>query len=187
MPASAIATASQYLTFFLAGEEYGVDILQVTDIIECGAVTKVPGTPPWIRGVHNLRGAVVPVVDLAMKFGFPPTVVSSRSCIVIAELQVDDEPMVIGIMADSVDKVIDLERSEILPPPAFGSRVQISALLGVGRVDDKFVLLLDIDYALTASGSLAGGERSGIAIDAAMTPAEVHPVIPAGVGGDRHS
>ncbi|MBV8545329.1 MAG: chemotaxis protein CheW, partial [Acidobacteria bacterium] len=87
----------QYLTFFLAGEEYAISILQVTDIIECGAVTRVPGTPPWIPGVHNLRGTVVPVIDLAIKFGLPATEITRRTCIVIVELRAGDETLIMGV------------------------------------------------------------------------------------------
>ena len=155
----------QYLTFFLAGEEYAITILQVTDIIECGAVTRVPGTPPWIRGVHNLRGTVVPVIDLAIKFGLPATEITRRTCIVIVELRADDETLIMGVMADSVHQVVDFTAEQIQPPPAFGPRVHVDCLLGMADSNGKFVLLLDIDRVFSSdeivvAGSTAVAEES---------------------------
>ena len=147
--------SGQHLTFFIAGEEYAVSIMQVTDIIECGAVTKVPGAPPWIRGVHNLRGSVVPVVDLAIKFGLAPTEITRRTCIVIVEIKVDDERLLMGVMADSVHQVIDLDPSAVQPPPSFGPKVRVDCILGMGLGESKFVLLLDIDKVLTSNELLA--------------------------------
>jgi purine-binding chemotaxis protein CheW len=146
----------QYLTFFLAGEEYAITILQVTDIIECGVVTRVPGTPPWIRGVHNLRGTVVPVIDLAIKFGLPATGITRRTCVVIVELRVDDEAVVMGVMADSVHQVVDFTAEQIQPAPSFGPRVRASFLLGMASTSDaRFVLLLDIDRIFSSDEILA--------------------------------
>ena len=147
----------QYLTFFLAGEEYAITILQVTDIIECGAVTRVPGTPSWIRGVHNLRGTVVPVIDLAIKFGLPPTEVTRRTCIVIVELKADDETLIMGVMADSVHQVVDFTSEQIQPAPAFGPRVHVDCLLGMASSNGKFVLLLDIDRVFSSDEIVAAG------------------------------
>ena len=147
----------QYLTFFLAGEEYAISILQVTDIIECGTVTRVPGTPPWIRGVHNLRGTVVPVIDLAIKFGLPPTEVTRRTCIVIVELRADDETLIMGVMADSVHQVVDFTTEQIQPPPAFGPRVNVDCLLGMASTSGKFVLLLNIDRVFSSDEIVAAG------------------------------
>ncbi len=146
----------QYLTFFLAGEEYAITILQVTDIIECGVVTRVPGTPPWIRGVHNLRGTVVPVIDLAIKFGLPATEITRRTCVVIVELRVDDEAVIMGVMADSVHQVVDFTAEQIQPAPSFGPRVRASFLLGMASTTDaRFVLLLDIDRIFSSDEILA--------------------------------
>jgi purine-binding chemotaxis protein CheW len=145
----------QYLTFFLAGEEYAITILQVTDIIECGAVTRVPGTPPWIRGVHNLRGTVVPVIDLAIKFGLPATEITRRTCIVIVELKADDETLVMGVMADSVHQVVDFTSEQIQQPPAFGPRVRVDCLLGMASSNGKFVLMLDIDRVFSSDEIVA--------------------------------
>src|SRR5258708_17475926 len=151
-----VKSLNQYLTFFLAGEEYALSIPQVTDIIECGVVTRVPGTPPWIRGVHNLRGTVVPVIDLAIKFGLPVTEITRRTCVVIVELRVDDEAVIMGVMADSVHQVADFTTEQIQPPPSFGPSVRASHLLGmVSTSNARFVLLLDIDRIFSSDEVLA--------------------------------
>ncbi|MEA2165684.1 MAG: purine-binding chemotaxis protein CheW [Thermoanaerobaculia bacterium] len=149
MQTSAVTKSlNQYLTFFLAGEEYALSILQVTDIIECGIVTRVPGTPQWIRGVHNLRGTVVPVIDLAIKFGLPATEITRRTCVVIVELRIDDETLIMGVMADSVHQVVELGPEEIQAAPAFGPRVRADCVLGMAASNGKFIVLLDIDRIL---------------------------------------
>jgi len=141
---------TQHLTFHLAGEEYAVGILKVKEIIEYGTLTVVPQTPPSVRGVINLRGNVVPVIDLAIKFGMPPSPITNRSCIVIVEVALDGEPGVMGVIVDSVSQVIDLPLSEILPPPAFGTRTKAEFLHGMAKADKKFFLILDIDKVLAA-------------------------------------
>ena len=140
---------TQYLTFHLAGEEYAVSILKVKEIIEYGTLTIVPQTPRSIRGVINLRGNVVPVVDLAIKFGMNPSTITDRSCIVIVEVDMDGETTVMGVVADSVSQVIDLPPGDILPPPAFGTRIKVDFLHGMGKSDKKFFLILDIDKVLS--------------------------------------
>lgn len=139
---------AQYLTFSMAGEEYAVNILKVKEIIEYDTLTKVPGTPPAIRGVINLRGNVVPVVDLALRFGLTPNPITKRSCIVIVEAELGGERAVMGVLADSVSEVLALASSDIEPPPAFGTRVKVDLLAGMGKIGKKFVLLLDIDRVL---------------------------------------
>jgi len=151
----ATQSLNQYLTFFLAGEEYAISILQVTEIIECTMLTKVPGTPAWIRGVLNLRGAVVPVVDLATKFGLGPTAVTRRTCVIIVELLVDGERLMMGVMADWVRQVIELGPTEIQSAPSFGPKVRVDCILGMGVNNGKFVVLLDIDRILSSTEVLA--------------------------------
>jgi purine-binding chemotaxis protein CheW len=145
----------QYLTFRIAGEEYAIGILRVKEILQYEAVTRVPRTPPWIRGVINLRGSVVPVVDLAVKFGLPESAVSGTTCIVIVEVALDGEQAVMGVMADSVSQVVDLAAADIEPPPAFGTRVRVDFLPGMGKVGKGFVLILDIDKVLSSEEVLA--------------------------------
>lgn len=139
----------QYLTFFVAGEEYAVNILKVKEIIEYDTVTVVPNTAPWIRGVTNLRGNVVPVIDLAVKFGLPASQVSKLSCIVITEVSYDGEKLTMGVVADSVSQVVDFLENEIEAPPPFGTRLRIEFLLGMGSMGKKFCLILDIDKVLS--------------------------------------
>src|SRR5713226_2871753 len=156
-----VKSLNQYLTFFLAGEEYAITILQVTDIIECGVVTRVPGTPPWIRGVHNLRGTVVPVIDLAIKFGLPATEITRRTCVVIVELRIDDEAVVMGVMADSVHQVVDFTPEQIQAAPSFGPRIRASYLRGMASSSNaKFVLLLDIDRIFSSDEILVVGSAA---------------------------
>lgn len=146
---------NQYLTFYVAGEEYAVTIVKVTEIIECVSLTHVPGTPAWIRGVLNLRGAVVPVVDLAVKFGLPPTVLTRRTCVVMIEIEHDGERLVLGVMADSVHQVVELGPDQIQPPPSFGPRVRVDCIQGMGVTNESLVVLLDIDRVLSAAEILA--------------------------------
>ncbi len=142
---------TQHLAFYIGGEEYAIGILRVKEILEYDTITKVPGTLASIRGVINLRGSVVPVVDLALKFGLPESPVTKRTCIVVVEVDLDGERTVMGVMADSVSQVIDLEAGDIEPPPAFGTRVHMDYLLGMGKAGKKFILILDIDRVLSAS------------------------------------
>jgi purine-binding chemotaxis protein CheW len=157
----------QFLSFQLAGEEYGIGILRIREIIEYGVVTRVPMTPPWIRGVINLRGGVVPVVDLAVKFGLPAREVTARTCIVIVEVSVDGSPSLMGAVADEVSEVIEPGPDGIEPPPVFGTRVRLDCLLGMARADKRFVLLLDIDEVFSADEVLAA-THSASAADAAV-------------------
>src|SRR5262249_15268003 len=134
---------TQYLTFSVAGEEYGLPVLKVREILEYGTLTRVPRTPDYVRGVINLRGRVVPVVDLAVRFGLAASAVTSRTCVVIVELVLDGEPVVMGILADAVSQVVELGVDEIEPPPSFGTHVEVAYLNGMGRSGRGFVLLLD--------------------------------------------
>ena len=158
----ATQSLNQYLTFSLAGEEYGISILQVTEIIECSSLTKVPGTPMWIRGVLNLRGSVVPVVDLATKFGLGPTALTRRTCVIIVELHADGERLMMGVMADWVRQVIELGPNEIQSTPAFGPKVRVDCILGMGVNNGKFVVLLDIDKILSSREILAASSAAEV-------------------------
>ena len=147
---------TQYLSFQLAGEEFAFGILHVKEILEYDTLTRVPNAPPAVRGVINLRGAVVPVLDLAHLFAVPATAVTKRSCVIIVEVRVDEQQLVMGILADAVNQVIELAPGAIEPPPAFGSRVRVDYLVGMGKMDSrKFVLILDIDRLLGDVSSAA--------------------------------
>jgi purine-binding chemotaxis protein CheW len=152
------AVSSQYLSFILAGEEYALGILQVREILEYTPVTRIPGAPAWVRGVFNLRGRVVPVVDLAVKLGLGPSTPSRWSCIVVVEVQLAEERLVLGLLSDAVGQVLELGPGEVEPPPAFGMPVASECLVGLGRSDTKkFVLLLDIDRVLSSLEVLQTG------------------------------
>jgi len=145
----------QYLTFMTAREEYAIGIVKVSEIVEYEDVTTVPNTPIWIRGVTNLRGKVVPVVDLAVKFGLPASGISKFSCIIITEVMFQGEKLTMGVLADSVSQVIELSADEIEQAPPFGTRVKTEYLLGMGALGKKFCLILDIDKVLSADEFLA--------------------------------
>jgi chemotaxis signal transduction protein len=144
------ADLAQYLTFSVAGEEYGISVLTVREILEYDTITRVPRTPAFIRGVINLRGRVVPVVDLASRFGLPPSEVTKRTCVVIVEVELEGERTVMGLIADAVSQVIELGPDDIEPSPSFGTRVDVAYLKGMGRLEKRFVLLLNIDRVLSA-------------------------------------
>ena len=140
---------SQYLTFSLAGEMFAVGILNVKEIIEYGHLTEIPMMPAFIRGVINLRGSVVPVIDLAARFGAKPTAVARRTCIVIVEVDDDEMRHDIGIMVDAVSEVLDIPATDIEPPPSFGAKIRADFIFGMGKVTGKFVILLNINKVLS--------------------------------------
>ncbi|WNG28351.1 purine-binding chemotaxis protein CheW [Cystobacter fuscus] len=152
MSEEASETSTQYLSFILAGEEFALGILQVKEIIEYDTVTRIPGAPVWVRGVFNLRGSVVPVVDLAVKLGLPPATVTKWSCIVVVEVKLGGEQLVLGLLVDAIGQALELQPSEVVPPPSFGAPVHVDYLLGMGLPagEKKFVLLMDLDKVLSA-------------------------------------
>jgi purine-binding chemotaxis protein CheW len=145
---------AQYLTFSLSGGEYAIAVLRVREIIEYEAVTRVPSTPAFLRGVINLRGSVVPVVDLARKFRLAESPVTKRTCIIIAEVESETGRIVMGVLADAVNQVVDFRPDEIEPPPSFGTPVRVDYLRGLGKLGGEFVLVLDTDRVLS-TGELA--------------------------------
>ena len=142
-------TPQQYLTFLLGGEMFAVAILNVKEIIEYGTVTEIPMMPGFIRGVINLRGAVVPVIDLSCRFGGKTTEVARRTCIVIVELNEGDVKQDIGVMVDAVSEVLEIAQAEIEPPPSFGAKIRTDFISGMGKVNGKFVILLDVARVLS--------------------------------------
>ena len=148
--AQALAEQRQYLTFMLGGEMFSIGILGIKEIIEYAGVTEVPMMPACIRGVINLRGAVVPVMDLSSRFGKPTTAVTKKTCIVIVEVTGDDEQsQVMGIVVDAVNAVLEIPASEIEPAPAFGAKIRTDFIEGMGKVDGKFVILLNVNRVLS--------------------------------------
>jgi purine-binding chemotaxis protein CheW len=139
----------QYLTFLLGGEMFAIGILNIKEIIEYGNVTEVPMMPAFIRGVINLRGSVVPVVDLSARFGRHASTVTKRTCIVIIEVESADERHDVGVVVDAVSEVLEIPSSEIEPPPSFGAKIRADFIAGMGKVNGKFVILLSVDNVLS--------------------------------------
>jgi len=139
----------QYLTFLIGGEMFAISILGIKEIIEYGNLTTVPMMPDFIRGVINLRGAVVPVVDLSSRFGRTASEVTRRSCIVIIEVEGDEEKQEVGVVVDSVSEVLGIPAAEIEPAPSFGARIRSDFINGMGKVDGKFVIILNADRVLS--------------------------------------
>ncbi|MBF0380454.1 MAG: purine-binding chemotaxis protein CheW [Magnetococcales bacterium] len=150
MESKNIEGSTQLLTFLLDGEVFAVDISKIREVLEFTSVTKVPRTPPFMRGVINLRGSVVPVVDLRAKFNMPQGENSVNTCIIILEIAVDDGITVMGAIADSVQEVIKLEPEQINTPPKLGTRLPSDYLMGVGKHDDNFIMILNVDKILSA-------------------------------------
>lgn len=140
--------AQQHLTFMLGAEQYATKILSIKEIIEYGELTTVPMMPDSIRGVINLRGAAVPVLDLSRRFGKPSNPVTKRTCIVIIERSSTAERRDLGVIVDAVNAVLDIPASEIEPPPAFGTNIRGEFIHGLGKVDGKFVIILDTERVL---------------------------------------
>jgi purine-binding chemotaxis protein CheW len=161
----------QLLTFLIGQDEYGMSILRVREIAEYRPLTPVPTTPPWMRGVMNLRGTVVPVVDLAAKLGLEPTRVSRRTCLVIVELEADAEEMVMAVMVDGVSRVVDVPAEDIQEPPPFG--LAIDFVPGLVRVDQALVILLDMTAILSSAQLLAASaELLAVRTDLTAVPTD---------------
>lgn len=141
---------NQYLTFKLADEVFALDISQVREVLDLTKVTKVPRTPDFMLGVINLRGSVVPVVDMRLKFGMSKTETTVNTCIVIVEIDMDGETTVLGALADSVQEVLELDSGQIEPPPRIGTRLNTKFIKGMGKRDDQFLIILDIDRVFSA-------------------------------------
>lgn len=146
---------AQYLTFQLAGEMFAIGILNIKEIIEYGQMTNVPMMPQFVRGVINLRGRVVPVIDLQARFGRPSTPIGKRTCIVIIEVHANGESQDIGVVVDAVSEVLAIPTTEIEKAPTFGAKLRADFIAGMGKVDGKFVILLNVDQVLSVA-ELAG-------------------------------
>jgi purine-binding chemotaxis protein CheW len=148
--ATSAAGESTLLTFRLAEEVYALDISKVREVLDFTTVTKVPRTPDFMRGVINLRGSVVPVVDLRLKFGMSATEKTVNTCVIIVEVAVDGETTVLGALADSVQEVLDLEAGQISPAPKIGTKLRTEFIKGMGNRNDHFLIILDIDRVFSA-------------------------------------
>lgn len=138
-------SSKQYVTFCLADELFGVEVNRTREILSVVAVTSVPQTPDYMLGVINLRGQVVPVVDMRLKLGLPASDVNQDTCIIVVEVLVDDESIVVGALADAVREVLEIRSDAIEPPPRLGTKLKTEFIKGMGKVDEEFLILLDID------------------------------------------
>jgi purine-binding chemotaxis protein CheW len=139
----------QHLTFMLGGKVYGLKIINIKEIIEYGEITEVPMTPDFISGVINLRGSVVPVIDLSQRFSGQPIKHSKRTSIIILEVKNDDLSIEVGVTVDMVNEVLDINSSEIEAAPSLGDQIQTNFISGMAKVDDKLLILLDIENVLS--------------------------------------
>ena len=162
----------QYLTFVLGGETFAIGILGIKEIIEYGDVTSVPMMPGFIRGVINLRGAVVPVIDLGARFGRQETALTRRTCIVIVEVHAENGRQDMGVIVDAVNEVLEIADDQIEPAPSLGARLRTEFIRGMGKVNGKFVILLNVDRVLSCDELANLGEMdAGVGVPASQEPA----------------
>jgi len=143
--------AGKYLTFKLADEEYGLQILKVQEIIQMQEVTRVPRTPDFVRGVINLRGKVIPVIELRKKFDMEDAKDTEKTCIIVVQVGDMNNPLVMGIIIDEVSEVLDINGQHIQETPSFGTNINTDFIMGVGKIGEQVKMLLDIDKVLSAS------------------------------------
>jgi purine-binding chemotaxis protein CheW len=160
------SNANQYLTFTLDNEQYAIGVAKVREVLEHTKITKLPRTAVFMKGIINLRGTGVPVIDLRLKFGLPETQLTKDTSIIVMEVESQDGPVVVGALADSVREVVDIDEASIEPAPRFGTRLAAEFIKGVGKKDDLFIIILDIDKVFNAE------EISFIAVSKEEAPAE---------------
>ena len=165
MSTTTITEISQYLSFKLGEEVFALNVSKVREVLDYVAITKVPRSPEFMRGVINVRGSVVPVVDMRLKFGMSTTERTVNTCIILVEINLDGDTLVIGALVDSVQEVFDLEPDQIEPPPQIGMRWRTEFIRGMGKRDEMFIIILDIDRVfssdelLQVSANAAGGNE----------------------------
>lgn len=158
---SAYGKSEKYLTFHLAGEQYGVDILKVREIIGMMDITKVPRTAVFVRGVINLRGKVIPVIDLREKFGMETIEDTDQTCIIVVEIYYENSSLQMGIVVDTVSEVLDISAADIEDTPSFGTAVETDFIKGIAKTKDGVKILLDIEKVLTFGEMQALSETAG--------------------------
>lgn len=154
MSVESITTTGQYITFRLGDELFAINVAQVREVLDLSLITKVPTAPDYMRGVVNVRGNAIPVVDLRQKFGLPKTTDTVQTRIVVLELELDGERVVLGGLADSVHEVIELEPGQINEPPRIGMRWRTDLIQGMGKRGDQFIIILDITKVFVSDGAL---------------------------------
>ena len=161
MSVAGITETTQYLTFKLGDEVFALDVAKVREILEITQITKVPQTPDFMRGVINLRGSVVPVIDMRLKFGMSPTEQTVNTCIIVVEVQLEGDVVILGALADSVQEVVELDPEVIEAAPHIGTRLNTDFIRGMGKHDSHFVIILDIDRVFSSDeiARVQGGEQ----------------------------
>jgi len=159
---SADSAACQYLTFDLGSDEFALDIRSVREIIQFTMLTSVPMMPSFIRGVINLRGAVVPVIDLQCRFGRSAATVGKKTCIIIFEGKREDKDVTLGLMVDSVNVVMDIAGSDIEPAPEFGTTIHRNFIQGMGKVNGEFIVILNPERAMDVDEMVEVAERAHV-------------------------
>ena len=150
MTVSKITEVRQYLTFKLEGETFALDVVKVREILDYSNITKVPQTPEFMKGVINLRGSVVPVVDMRLKFNMPPLEKTVDTCIIVVEISIENEATILGALVDSVQEVFELEPTHIEAAPRIGTKLRTDFILGMGKREEQFVIILDIDKVFSS-------------------------------------
>lgn len=148
---SKVLEESQYLTFLSGSEVFGIGILKIKEIKEYSSVTTIPMMPEYVKGVINLRGNVVPIIDLLVRFGRGKSTISKRSCVIIVEVEHEEESIDIGILVDAVNEVVDIPPTSIEPAPSFGAKIRIDFIQGIGKLENQFVILLNVNKVLSIS------------------------------------
>jgi purine-binding chemotaxis protein CheW len=161
MSVAGITETTQYLTFKLAEEAFALDVAKVREILDFTTVTKVPRTPLFMKGVINLRGSVVPVIDMRLKFGMTETEKTVNTCIVVVEVAFEGETIILGALADSVQEVVEMEPDQIEPAPKIGVRLDTEFIRGMGKHADNFIMILDIDKIFTTEEIIMTQEAAG--------------------------
>lgn len=140
-----ISNTRQYVTFFLGEESFGIEVIRTREILNLSPITQVPQTPDYMLGVINLRGQVVPVIDMRLKLGLNANEHTQNTCIIVAEIVTEEEVMVVGLLADAVNEVLDLQEDHIEPAPRLGARINTAFIHGMGNIDSHLLILLDLD------------------------------------------
>jgi purine-binding chemotaxis protein CheW len=174
MDATNVSDTSQYLTFTLGDEDFAIEIAKVREVLDYTSITKVPRSPAFLRGVINLRGSVVPVIDLRMNLNMGSIKRTVDTCIVIVDVNIEGESIQMGALADSVQEVVDIDPSQIGPPPTLGTKLNTEFIEGMGKRGDNFLIILDIDKVLSSDDmsriSAAVGKEAQVCPERAASP-----------------
>ncbi len=145
-----LSKINSYLSFKLGEEEFAAHVGKVLNILEMTKITEVPRAPEYMKGVINLRGTVLPVIDTRIKFGMPPTEYTTNTCIIVLDIEMDSESIHVGALVDAVQAVLEIDKGAIMPPPSIGSKYKSDFIEGVANIDEKFIMILNMDAVFSA-------------------------------------